>query len=114
MKFLMCCPPWSCAPLTCGKKINSPGVLRPPLTCGEQHQHRSHYVSALTFGDVKAILPSLGVRTMLEVIDVLDTIERLDGLFVDIQLMSDGNAHMSEPYEIPQWFTREEWSDIPF
>lgn len=51
---------------------------------------------------------------MLEVIDVLDTIERLDGLFVDIQLMSDGSTHMSAPYEIPHMYTCEEWNTIPF
>lgn len=84
-------------------------------------------MSALTFGDVMAILPSLGVRTMLEVIDVLDTIERLDGLFVDTQLMSDGSTVMSAPYSkeddefvLPEWnphwdaFVGPYSNDIPF
>ena len=84
-------------------------------------------MSALTFGDVMAILPSLGVSAMLEVIDVLDTIERLDGLFVDIQLMSDGSAVMSTPYSkeddefvLPEWnpqwdtFVGPYSNDIPF
>lgn len=35
---------------------------------------------------------------MLELIDVLDTFERHDGLFVDINLMSDGKTVMSAPY----------------
>lgn len=35
---------------------------------------------------------------MLEVIAVLDTVERLDGSFMDIQLMSDGSTIFSVPY----------------
>lgn len=87
--------------------------LRSP-SLREEDQHRSHYVSALTFGDVKAILPSLGVRTMLEVIAVLDTVERLDGSFMDIQLMSDGSTIFSVPYYKTERFQDEYLDDCYF
>ena len=64
---------------------------------------------------------------MLEVIAVLDTVERLDGLFVDIQLMSNGSAVMSAPYSkeddefvLPEWkphwdtFVGPYSNDFPF
>lgn len=39
----------------------------------------------------------------LEVIDVLDTIERNDGTFLEIQLMSDGSVRTAEALSEPSF-----------